>query len=294
METKSVSGGLNELTSMYDGYIIDQWGVLHDGKLAYDGTISCMEKLRSLNKKIVLLSNSSKRKGKAFSGLAKVGFNEHLFDDCITSGELGWNLIVDNNIPGLDLSKGNKKVFVFGNGEDDREYIESAGCMLSSIAHANFLIARGTFAILDGENDKVYKSPESLIEDTDVLLQQALDRNLLLFITNPDIMRPGSNSPMPGLIGEKYLKMGGRVHFIGKPFPAVYMECLNALTKANGTPIHPSRICGIGDSLLHDIKGAKQALIGSIWTANGVHSTELGTSEGSPITPDIGILQSLM
>ena len=44
-----------------------------------------------------------------------------------------------------------------------------------------------------------------------------------------------------------------------------------------------SRICGVGDSLDHDILGAKSASIHSIWTANGVHSKEMGTEEGSSV-----------
>lgn len=44
-----------------------------------------------------------------------------------------------------------------------------------------------------------------------------------------------------------------------------------------------SRICGVGDSMNHDILGAKAAGIHSIWTANGVHSKEMGTEEGSPV-----------
>jgi ribonucleotide monophosphatase NagD (HAD superfamily) len=41
------------------------------------------------------------------------------------------------------------------------------------------------------------------------------------------------------------------------------------------------RVCGVGDSLDHDILGAKNTGIASIWTANGIHSAEMGTIEGS-------------
>lgn len=42
-------------------------------------------------------------------------------------------------------------------------------------------------------------------------------------------MRPGTNDPMPGLIGKAYAEMGGMVHYVGKPHPAVYEACFKAL-----------------------------------------------------------------
>lgn len=53
----------------------------------------------------------------------------------------------------------------------------------------------------------------------------------------------------------------------------------------SGTPgeVDRSRICGVGDSLDHDILGARSNDIDSIWTANGVHSKEMVTEEGSSV-----------
>ena len=34
---------------------------------------------------------------------------------------------------------------------------------------------------------------------------------------------------MPGLIGKAYAEMGGTVHYVGKPHPAVYEACFKAL-----------------------------------------------------------------
>lgn len=37
---------------------------------------------------------------------------------------------------------------------------------------------------------------------------------------------------MPGLIGRAYAEMGGTVHYVGKPHPAVYQACFQALDLA--------------------------------------------------------------
>lgn len=44
-----------------------------------------------------------------------------------------------------------------------------------------------------------------------------------------DFLRPGTNDPMPGLIGKAYAEMGGTVHYVGKPLHAVYEACFEAL-----------------------------------------------------------------
>lgn len=297
--------GIREFVHEFDGFIIDQWGVLHDGKVPYNGAIECLQNIRNLNKKIVLLSNSSKRKSSVFKGLEKVGFERQLFDDCITSGEVAWEMIVNNAIPNIDLlecSRGTgKNVFVIGNGDDDYEYISSTGCTITSPELATFMLARGTFSILDGIEEQKYSS-EELMKNINPWLERSLKRDLLLFISNPDIMRPGSNAPMPGQIGARYKAMGGRVEYVGKPYNQVYEKCLTAIIRQLDTCagegsegcITKDKICGIGDSLLHDIVGAQNFGIKSVWTANGVHSNELGTSEGSPLLASEDIMRFVM
>lgn len=51
-------------------------------------------------------------------------------------------------------------------------------------------------------------------------------------VRSADYLRPGTNDPMPGLIGKAYEEMGGTVHYVGKPHPLVYEECFKALKVA--------------------------------------------------------------
>lgn len=41
-------------------------------------------------------------------------------------------------------------MLVFGNDDDDEEYVASLGCELSGVEEADFLLARGPFLVLDG------------------------------------------------------------------------------------------------------------------------------------------------
>ena len=140
--------GLCEISERYDAYIIDQWGVLHDGKILYSKTLEAMSFLRDQNKKCIMLSNSSKRKENSVKGLKKVGLDPlTLFDDIITSGELAWEAIQQRNDPIFSLQNmrgdGPMRAFVFGNDQDDEEYCRTCGCAFASAQECDFILARG-------------------------------------------------------------------------------------------------------------------------------------------------------
>jgi ribonucleotide monophosphatase NagD (HAD superfamily) len=121
-----------------------------------------------------------------------------------------------------------------------------------------------------------------------------------MLVTNPDMNRPGSNAPMPGRVARLYEEMGGRVSYLGKPHSLVYNKCFEVIDRTfgnrygNSRQLSRSRICGVGDSLEHDIEGAHRNGIGSIFIANGVHVYETGVGqEAAPDLPSQEILDTL-
>jgi HAD superfamily hydrolase (TIGR01450 family) len=322
--SRSAISGLSEIIHMYDHFIIDQWGVLHNGKVPYPGVMECLQKLKEANKQLILLSNSSKRKASSFAGLNKVGISAALFDDIVTSGEMAWHMIEKRTFPfqlaGLPASEPDSfpkdlNVFVIGNADDDLKYVKTAGCQPSLPETAHFVLARGTFCIMsgsEGANIITYKNAADLVAATRPWLERCIARDLPMLVSNPDFHRPGSGAPMPGQIGRLYSELGGRVEYIGKPHSAVYAACLDVIQRSRPTsqstssslsPLQPSasaavavdvsRVCGVGDSLDHDILGAERAGFASVWTANGVHCDELGTAEGAPELPAEELLEGM-
>ena len=61
MTEPTFCSGMAEVASRYDGFLVEQWGVLHDGTTPYPGAIACLERLRAVGKRVVLLSNSGRR-----------------------------------------------------------------------------------------------------------------------------------------------------------------------------------------------------------------------------------------
>src|SRR5690606_36671651 len=82
--------GVAALAERYDGFLLDQWGVLHDGRTAYPGAREAMEELRARGKKIVVISNSGRRSAANVGTMESIGFGRNLWDDLVSAGEDAW------------------------------------------------------------------------------------------------------------------------------------------------------------------------------------------------------------
>ena len=296
----------------YKSLLLDMWGVMHNGSEAYPGVLDTISKLKEDGIKLVILSNSSKRKSNSIKMLGKLGFNPDDFDDIITSGEIAFQLLSRN----LKLSDEHlwsklenikeQKVFVFGSGDGDEEYCTSSGWELAPITEANLILARGTFTInggvnvgVDGENfisadntiiSKNIHGEELYFKELNRILTIAASRQIPMLISNPDKVRPDKGlPPMPGAIGDSYESIlcdydngpglskelsKELVKRIGKPFPEVYDI---ALKKQDNTP---NEVCMIGDALETDITGGTNIGCDTVWIIkDGIHGPAVGSDD---------------
>ncbi|CAM9430456.1 unnamed protein product [Discosporangium mesarthrocarpum] len=129
-------------------------------------------------------------------------------------------------------------------------------------------------------------------EEVEAILVKARERGIPMLVTNPDFLRPGTNDPMPGLIGKTYKARGGRVEVVGKPYDLVYDKCFSIL-QMDPSQEDKSSVCAVGDSLSHDIQGAVNSGLSSVFIASGVHYEELGVEQGSPEMPDPSLFPPL-
>ena len=88
---------LEEIYDNYDAFILDQWGVIHDGKKGYLNAIKCVEKLYSKKKILTIISNSSKKKEETIMRLPNLGFQSAHFHKVMTSGEMIWLSLKNKN-----------------------------------------------------------------------------------------------------------------------------------------------------------------------------------------------------
>ena len=67
---------LSEIFNFYDTYIIDLWGVMHNGISLNSKAVEVIEKLSENSKKIVFLSNAPRPSSKVIEFLKKLGLNK--------------------------------------------------------------------------------------------------------------------------------------------------------------------------------------------------------------------------
>src|SRR5260370_5640713 len=82
--------GLRELAPCYDGFILDLWGVIHDGVAPIPGAICLTASVLDRGKRIVLLSNAPRRADDVVRRITEVGVPSGLYHHVMSSGEEAW------------------------------------------------------------------------------------------------------------------------------------------------------------------------------------------------------------
>jgi HAD superfamily hydrolase (TIGR01459 family) len=258
--------GIGELAPRYDGFILDIWGVLHDGSKPFPGVIEALAKLKESGKRVVVLSNAPRRADMVAARLAEIGIPRHLYDEIHSSGEEAWGHLSRRD----DAFFGalGRRIYFIGPARDDPMLRGLDYQRVADVAEADFLLGIG---------------PADWEEDTapyEAMLAAARRRDLPMVCANADlvVMHKGRRSICAGAIAQRYEELGGTVRWHGKPFRSVYETCFELLGG-----IDKRRILAVGDSLRTDIAGAAGAGIDSVLVAGGIHAEEIGLSPGGAV-----------
>lgn len=250
--------GISDISDSYGAFIIDQWGVLHNGEKAYDGVIDCLKELKARKKYIIILSNSGKRAAENKERLKKLGITPSLYDVIVTSGEATWQGL-EKQDDGFFRDIG-EKCFLMSRGGDTSIIDGLANISVTdSIEEADFLLIAGSDA------------PEKTLAGYyEPLLRTAIRRRLKAICANPDSrILIGNNQAMgPGMIAQRYEDFGGVVHYMGKPHKPIFHHCIKLMQERE---IYPGQSVMIGDTMAHDIMGAAAVGIDTCLVKNGLH-----------------------
>ena len=249
--------GLADIADRFDGFVLDQWGVLHDGGCPYPGAADCLEALSASGKPVAVLSNSGKRADANRVRLAEIGLPVDRLTAVVTSGEATFQAVAADALP-FPVRGG--RVLLFSRG-GDRDIV--AGLDLTLVddpTEADTVLLAGT------------DMPQRPAGDYLALLGVAAERGLPMICANPDVtgLAPDGLIAGPGSLALRYEQMGGRVQRVGKPDPLIYESCLDALGRP---PRH--RVLAVGDSLTHDIAGGRGAGMATLLIAGGIHGPAL-------------------
>lgn len=246
---------LSLIADDYDGFILDLWGVIHDGVKLLPHSKATLEALRARGKRIVMLSNAPRRAVLAAKGLTRLGVPPELYDGVMTSGENVWQALHDRDDPWFAAL--GRRVFFLGPARD-LPLLEGLDLDLALTP------ADADFVLNVGADEEV---TDRALEPHLPALEACRAANLPMVCANPDyiIVRDGEQIICAGLLAEAYAKMGGEFRWRGKPAPEVYGPTLAMLGVA------PSRVLAVGDALRTDIAGATAVGIASAWVLDGIH-----------------------
>ena len=248
--------GLAALAGEFDGFVVDQYGVLHDGMRPYPGAVAAIARLAALGKPVVLLTNSSRRARRNAERMAALGFDRAAIHAIVSSGEVAWQGIRNGSL-GPPFTTGRRVCLIGYAGDDDYELGPLALAVVTDPAAADFLLIVGS------------ELPAVSLDDYERLLRPAAAAGIPALCVNPDKLRftPAGLLPAPGVIAECYERLGGMVSYIGKPYPAIYHHAVAALPAAART-----RILAVGDSAEHDVRGGAAAGLATALVLTGVNA----------------------
>lgn len=253
--------GFAPLADKYDGFILDLWGVIHNGIIPYSGALDCLRRLAG--RPVLLLSNAPRRADSVQRTLRRIGIADALYTHILTSGEATWQALKDRTDPWF-ASLG-PRVYHLGPARD-RGVLDELG--LEIVPEPN----KADFVLNTGPDDE--RESSGLTGFTSELTA-CLRANLKMICANPDleIVRGDQRILCAGALAAWYAERGGDVRWIGKPDPAIYEQALSMLN------LPAALVLAVGDSLRTDIAGAAGAGLNSVWVLGGIHAAELGGSE---------------
>ncbi len=252
--------------SRYDVVFCDIWGVVHNGRTAYEEGCAALCRFRQAGGTVILVSNAPRAKTAVAQILAEKGVPETAWDDIVSSGEIARAHV---------MAQGYSAVHHIG---PDRDLDVFDGL---PIARVPLNIAQAIFAtgLIDDRTETG--------DDYRARLKPARHRNLSLICANPDLVVDvgGTLLPCAGAIASVYERMGGPVFWAGKPHASAYQMAHRAAQRLRQGDIDRARILAIGDAMRTDIAGAARYGIASIFIGQGIHRDEV-MPDGA-IRPDV-------
>lgn len=263
--------GVADLVGDYDGYVLDLWGVIHDGIRPYPGAADCLGRLKERGARIILLSNAPRRAEAVIAGMVGMGLPRTLYDHVLSSGEATW-LALKSRADPWHARLGRRCLHL--GPERDKGILDGLDlALVVTPAEAEFILNTGV------DRD------EETVEDYEAVLADGVRRGVPMVCANPDleVIRGGRRVICAGSLAARYAALGGEVVYHGKPHRAIYRLCL-ALIEG----IDSRRVVAVGDSLRTDIAGGQSAGFATVFVTGGIHAEELGLAPGA--RPDASTL----
>ena len=247
--------GIAPVADRYDGFVLDLWGVVHDGRRPYPGVPEALAELKRRGKRIVFLTNAPRRSWFIAGMLDRMGLDRALYDGIISSGEVAWRMLKERRHPWF--ARLGPRAFHIGPERDLSVAEDGAAELVADPAQADFLLNTGPDPDRGAQDASAYLPA----------LRAAAQHRLPMLCVNPDrhVMVGAERLICAGALADLYKPICGDIFEVGKPDPAVYDPVLELLGISDR-----SRVVAIGDTPHTDLAGAQAAGLDALWALTGL------------------------
>lgn len=271
----AILDGLSAIAHDYDGYIVDLWGVVHNGVEPYPGVVDCLIRMRGRGARVCLLSNAPRRIDSVVAKLRELGVPDAAYDGVLSSGEASHLALAE---PPDAFHRGlGRRCFHLGPPRDADVYQGLDLALVDRPEEASFVLCTGVDDF------------DETLDDYAPVLDRCLAAGLPMICANPDIVVVVGDklAVCAGAMAAYYVDRGGRATWHGKPHPPIY-ELLRRRYLAD---VPAARILAIGDSVHTDMAGAAAVGLDALFVMDGIHRDEIVRPGGS--IPDPARLAAL-
>jgi HAD superfamily hydrolase (TIGR01459 family) len=247
-----VIGSVKEVGQRYKTWLVDIWGVMHDGTRAYEPAVEAVRAFRAAGGLVLLLSNSPRPSPGVKQQLAELGVPPDAYDATVTSGDLTRHEL--DKQPGV-------RVFHLG-PERDRPIFAGLDVELVGADAAELIVCSGLV------NDET-ETPENYAE----LLERMAAQQLPMLCANPDhrVERGRRLVYCAGALAAVYEGFGGQVVYAGKPYLPIYALAMQTAGDLAGREVERREVLAIGDGVHTDIAGAVGFGLDAVFVVSGLH-----------------------
>ena len=253
--------GIGSLTAGTQAWIVDIWGVMHNGVSAFPTAVEACRKFRASGGTVLLLSNAPRPFTAVITHLRQLSVPDDAYDGGVTSGDVTRGLIGAE--PG--------RAFLHIGPDRDSGLFEGLDVKRVRASAAEVILCSG-----------LYDDNKETPDDYEPLFSPLVERRLPMICANPDIKVERGDKLIycAGALAERYRQMGGEVTYAGKPYMPAYEQAFRAIAALRGKSVAKDAILAIGDGVETDIRGGCAAGLRTVFVASGVHLSA-GLSDAS-------------
>eukprot|EP01037_Dinobryon_pediforme_P013424 gene13424-13538_t len=268
--------GLQSVSARYDVILSDIWGVVHNGLAAYDEACAALAAFRRQGGTVVLITNAPRPCGPIFKQLDQFNVPRDAYDAIVTSGDVALALVA---------AKGTQPFFHIGPQRDLALLEELSRRVAVMPPHANldkadYVLCTG---LIDDDMAPADFASRPLPPKIEEMLAAMKSRNLPMICANPDVIVHVGDKLYycAGALGERYIAIGGKTTYSGKPYGPIYAEALRLAAEARGRDTAHAKVLAIGDAIRTDIAGASEQGIDVLMVTGGIHRDEMHEEAGT-------------